>query len=364
MRKLLTLILALFAGPAFAAELAATPATLPAVLARAVAGDVVRLAPGAYGDVKIVRVIPAPGVVRVVGEPAAVLNSLVIRGAEGWTLDGLNVAFAPTAATREHQNVVFVDGARRIAFTRGRITAGVAVNGIPETETRLDATGNVLGWPLGRGLYVQLSSDVEVSDSEVWGVQRGLLTYKSNGVRFLRNHIHDVRRTFILGDANDLTIAGNYLYGSKPWRWGQTPIGDHGDFIALFTPAGMPSMARVSITGNVAEQRPGGTAILGFTLTGVRDLEIRGNVMSGSDHQGIVTTDVVGAVIADNVLTGRAGMILRDPTSKVEVSGNVAAFVEDRLKGSTGNSLASPRVLSGDVVLPGGGRLIQTAPRP
>lgn len=135
---------------------------------------------------------------------------------------------------------------------------------------------------------------------------------------------------------------------ASPWRWGQTPIGDHGDFIALFTPAGMPPMARVSITGNVAEQRPGGTAILGFTLTGVRDLEIRGNVMSGSDHQGIVTTDVVGATITDNVLTGRAGILLRDPTSGVTVSGNVAAFVEDRLKGSTGNVIGPQRKIISD----------------
>lgn len=365
MRALLILILALFAGPAFAAELAATPATLPAVLALAKGGDVVQLAPGAYGDVRVAKVVAAPGVVRLVADPTApaVFNSLLVRGAEGLRFEGVTVAFAPTMQTRESQNVVSVEGSKRITFTGGRITAGPAINGIDETATVADWSGNVKGWPWGRGFYTQLSQDIEISDSEVWSVQRGLLTYKSTGVRFLRNHVHDVRRTFILGDASDLTIAGNYLYGSRPWRWGQTPIGDHGDCIALY-PSSLGPMARVAITGNVCEQRPGGTAILGFTLASIRGLEVRGNVLRGTDHQGIVATDVIDATVADNVLTGRAGILLRSGSERVAVSGNVAAWYEDRLKGSTGNSLASARVLTADVVLPGGGRLIQTAPRP
>lgn len=318
----------------------ATPETLASIVLRAVDGDVIRLSPGSYGDVKITRVIPSPGVVRMVGDPAASLNSLVTRGAEGWTFDGLNVSFAPTPTTRESQNVVFIDASKRITFTRGRITAGVAVNGIPETETKLDITGNVLGWPLGRGFYAQLSEDVEISDSEVWGVQRGLLTYKSNGVRFLKNHVHDVRRTFILGDANDLTIAGNYLYGSKPWRWGQTPIGDHGDFIALFTPTGMPPMARVVIRDNVAEQRPGGTAILGFTMASINGLDVRGNVITGSDHQGFLATDVTGLTLYDNQFNGRAQILLRYGTVGARGANNLYAAYADYSKGTGDNQIA------------------------
>ena len=34
------------------------------------------------------------------------------RGAEGWTFEGLTVAFAPTPTTRESQNVVFIDASQ------------------------------------------------------------------------------------------------------------------------------------------------------------------------------------------------------------------------------------------------------------
>jgi hypothetical protein len=344
-------------------DLAATPATFLKILAAAVADDVIRLAPGAYGDARITRVIPAPGVVRIVSDPAspAVFNTLRVVGGEGLTFEGVSVAFAPTATTVESQNVVSFEAAKRTTFTGGKITAGMAINGVPETSTTYGAYGNIIGWPLGRGVFLAQSSDVEISDSEIWGVQRGLISYKSAGVRILRNHIHDLRRTFIAGDASDLTIAGNRLTGTKPWRWGETPIGDHGDFIALF-PSALGPMSNVVIADNVAEQTPGGAAILGFTLASIRTLEVRGNLMRGTDHQGIVATDVIGAVISDNLLMGRAGILLRTGTERVVSSGNMAAYYEDRLKGASGNTLAGPRKLVSEMALPGPIRVVIVSP--
>lgn len=337
-----------------------TPATFPAALKAATSGSVLELGPGDYGNLLVSgRTFAEP--LRIVAADRAnppTFNTVRVKASDGVRLEGITVAFKPTLTTTGSQNVVFVDGSRRVTFAGGKITSGPAINGIPETETKLDASGNVKGWPLGRGFYVQASTDIEISDSEVWGTQRGLLTYKSTSVRFLKNEVHDVRRTFILGDACDLTVEGNYLYGSKPWRWGQTPIGDHGDFIALFLPSGAPPMTNVRVIGNVGQQRPDGVPILGITLSGIRGLEVRGNVLTGTDHQGLLATDVHDASIADNVLTGNAGMILRTGTERIAVSGNVAAYVEDRLKGATGNMVTNPRRIVSDAPLPGSVRLI------
>lgn len=365
MLKFLLLSLALLASPAIAADLPATPTTLTAVLGKAQAGDAVMLAPGNYGDARLTKVVAVPGVVRLVSDVTApaVFNTLRTVGAEGLRFEGVSVELVPTLLTRESQNVLSIEGSKRIAFVGGRLTSGMAVNGIDENATIGDWSGNVKGRPLGRGAMVSLSKDVEISATEVWGVQRGLLTYKSENVNLTGNFIHDVRRTFILGDSNNLVISGNYLYGSRPWRWGQTPIGDHGDCIAIF-PSSLGPMTKVSITNNVCEQRAGGTAILGITLASIRQLEVKNNILRGTDHQGLVTTDVLDGVLTDNVLTGRAGILLRVGTERVAVSGNVAAYYEDRLKGLTGNVLSNPRVLALDTVLPGGVRLMQTAPKP
>ena len=315
-------------------EVTATPATFSTVLATAVADDVIRLAAGAYGDARITRVIPAPGVVRIISDPAspAVFNTLRVVGGEGLTFEGVSVSFAPTMTTSESQNVVSLEAAKRITLSGCKITAGMAINGVPETSTMYGAYGNIIGWPLGRGVFLALSSDVEISDSEIWGVQRGLISYKSSGVRILRNHIHDLRRTFIAGDASDLTIAGNRLTGTKPWRWGETPIGDHGDFIALF-PSALGPMSNVVIADNVAEQTPGGAAILGFTMAGINGLEVRGNYLAGTDHQGFVTTNVTGLKLYDNRFTGRAQILLRVGTVGARGANNLFTALTDYTSG-------------------------------
>lgn len=318
-----------------------TPATFPAALTAATSGSVLELGPGNYGVLSLYNRTFAERLTIKAADPAnpPVFGSAVVRGANGVNLEGLTFAFQPTMTTVEHQNVVFLDGVKNVTLRGCKVTSGMAVNGIPETSTTPDASGNVLGWPLGRGIYLQLAQNVEVLGCEVWGVQRGVLFYKSSGVTVAENYIHDVRRTFILGDACDLTIRGNRLWGSKPWRWGQTPIGDHGDFIALY-PSNLGPMSNVVIADNVCEQRPDGAAILGFTMASINGLDVRGNVITGSDHQGFMATAVTGLKLYDNRFTGRAQILLRLGTVGARGANNLYAGYADYSKGTGDNQIA------------------------
>jgi hypothetical protein len=318
-----------------------TSATFPAALTAATAGSVLELGPGAYGNLVIYnRTFPDRLTIKA-ADPASppVFNSGLLRSVDGVSLEGLSFAFQPTMTTPENQNVVAIEASKNITLTGCKVSAGMAINGVPETATVGDAFGTVTGWPLGRGVYVQLSSGVTIAGCEVWNVQRGIAFYKAVGLTIEGTYVHDVRRTFILGDACDLTIRGNRLWGSKPWRWGQTPIGDHGDFIALY-PSNLGPMSNVVIADNVCEQRPDGAAILGFTMASINGLDVRGNVISGSDHQGFVATAVTGLKLYDNRFTGRAQILLRLGTVGARGANNLYAGYADYSKGTGDNQIA------------------------
>ena len=337
-----------------------TPATFPAALTAATAGSVLELGPGNYGNLVIYnRTFPDRLTIKAADpEAPPYFNMVLIRGTVGVSLEGVAVAFQPTAMTRENQNIVFLDGCKQVTVSACQISSGMAVNGIPETATVADASGNVLGWPVGRAVYMQLCDGVEISDCTIWNVQRAIAFYKALNVSVLRNIIRNFRRTAILGDCSNLLIEGNELGPSKPWRWGQTPIGDHGDYIALFLPTGRPLMTNVRIVDNITFNVPE-VAILGVTLSGIDGFEVLTNLIEGCDHQGIVITAANG-IVSGNVLPGRGGILIRSPSSEIHVSDNLAAFVEDRLKGSTGNTITAPRKLVSDRRMAGGRRVIQT----
>jgi nitrous oxidase accessory protein NosD len=323
-------------SPRAATSSTVTPETFKGKLARAQSGDVIRLAPGSYGDMLIrSRTFATP--LRLIAADRAdppVFNTIAVRDSHGISMEGLTIHSSPTAATVENSPVLNLETCGRIVFANGKINGGLAVNGVPETAPSLDKTGNVVGWPTGR-IIVGKCEDVRIEDTEISSLGRGILLNEATGVVIRGNEIHHLRRTAILGVGRDVLIEKNHIHDFRPWRFGQTPVGDHADFIAFWAPKNLAPLRNIRVIGNTLDAGAG-TPVLGMWFTDYTDVEIRKNVLIGTDHQGIVTTNVRGALIADNILNGRALIILREGTSDAVVRDNVTNQVWDKTKGVKG----------------------------
>ncbi|MGZ6015335.1 MAG: right-handed parallel beta-helix repeat-containing protein [Phenylobacterium sp.] len=324
---------------------------LASALASAHAGDVISLSAGNYGDVSISGKTFASDVTITSSDPAhaAVLRSLDIENSAGIHLNDINVAYTPTASTMSFSSAVMINNSHAITVTGGVMVGGNAVNGVAQTATAQDATGNVIGLPAGRAITIQNSANVNVSGTDISHFDRGIVLADATTTTLDGNDIHDLRRTAILGTGNNLTIENNNLHDAHPWRFGDPADGgDHADFIALWTDAGQTTASsNIVVTGNIMAQGAG-APLLGMWLeggaAGFTNVTISGNAIEGGDHQGIQLFDVHGGTVTNNTLvqtsavTAAPAIILQPGTSNIAVSGNLTSAVIDTGMGATGNT--------------------------
>jgi hypothetical protein len=329
-----------FAHVAPAATIQATPASLPTALKAAADGDVILLDGGMYGDMTFSRTFTAGLVIRSAERAApAIFNQVAFKAAKGVTLDGVVIRYQPTATSTYMTPALSIDAAERITVRNSDISAGPAVNGVDETASALDASGNIKGWPAGRAVQIMGSSDIRLEANRLHHTDRGIVLSKGVRVAIVGNEVDSLRRSAIVGSADDLLIERNYLHGSKPWRWGQTPTGDHAEFMLLFPPSGA-RLKGVIIRGNVTANSTG-IDILGLNGGSVDGLVYEDNVITGTDHQGAVWTDAPGAIIRRNVLLGRAQLMIRAGTTGSQVTDNLAAGIYFSPSGLTVDQLAA-----------------------
>ena len=163
-----TLSLASACGAATPPSGAVRPADIDRVLASARCGQTIILAGGDYGDGKItgggctapITLVPASP-----DKPAS-FRTLSIGGA-GVVIKGVQVAYAPDARSASFSCAVSIDGARDVTLSGMKIIGGPAVTGVEQTAERGDNTGNVVGLPTGRGVCIQNSQGVSLTDSEM-----------------------------------------------------------------------------------------------------------------------------------------------------------------------------------------------------
>lgn len=341
---IITIGLSACSWKASAAEVSATCASLPAALKAASGGDTIRLAAGTCATVYLSGRTYDPPLRIVAADPASppVFPTLRFVGVRGLELVDLVVAFKPTPTTYGHQNLVALESKSSVVLTNVRISATPAVE--PALDGKNYAT--VPGWPLGRGLYVSGGSDVTLQGSEVFGVERGIVLDHAGQVMLAKNGIHDIRRTMIMGDGVDVAILENRLERANPWKYGETPIGDHANYISIQQANALPVRGKtVRIVGNVTSAGGNGLEVLGLVIADADWIEVRENVISGSDHQGIMPTRVGGGVIEDNILLVRGTIYLTDKTANLAVRRNRGAGFADKLKGATGSTFADNTVL-------------------
>lgn len=329
-----------------AATLKATPATLQAVLRVAGAGDTISLAPGEYGNVGVDhRKSPITFVSANPGVPA-VLRTLDIEGSTGVTFDNVVLNFTPDAKSVSWSCAASITDSQNISIVRSHISGGPAVAGVEMTAKATDNSGNVIGLPTGRGLCVTGSQDVTISDNEISKFHRGILLLRVSRVKIQKNNIHDMRTTAIVGaDLTDVTIQDNYLHDANPWRWGQTPVGDHADMLALWSNSNQTTPnARVSVIGNRFEQA-NGMDILGMWFEGSEkapftDAVISNNVFLLANLQGILLWHTHGARVDNNMMRRvgdnpkqSPGILLRAGVTGVTMSGNTLNMIDDQSDG-------------------------------
>jgi len=317
---------------------------LQAALASAKAGDTIKLAAGNYGNVSITSKNFSTDVTITSADPThpATFASLSVSSSSHLDFSGVNINFVPTSTTYDFSPAVHINLSSNITLQSATLVGGVAINGVAQTATALNSFGTVNGLPVGYGVDVTGSSNVTLSQLNISQFGHGVVLSDSTGVSILNSNIHNVRTSPIVGaDTGNLTISGNTLSASNPWQWGNTPYGDHADFIHLWTDTNLTAaLQNITITNNVIEQGTG-TAILGISLQdesgfGFANVNISDNALLNGNAQGIRLEHVATSTVEGNVLlqsSGAAndapGIVLADGSNHVTLSGNVTGFIAD-----------------------------------
>lgn len=325
---------------------------LKAALLSVKGGDTISLASGNYGDFTIRGKDFLTDVKFVSGDAGnpATFHSLTIADSSHLHFDNIDVNLVPTMTTFAHSSAVLITDSQNVTLSNGKILGGNAINGVAQDATALDSTGNVKGLPTGIGVNIQKSSGVTVDNMDISHLTRGVGMGRSDHVTVTNNEIYELRKTGIFGGAvSDVVVDGNHIHDSNPWKWGETPLGDHADFIAFWTDPQMQTgaSANISVTNNLMEQGDG-TAILGMWFqgqqaAGFENVAVEGNTILNGNFQGITLKWVSGGSIADNTLLQTDGtlktapsILLYDNAKNIKVSGNDAGSVHD-LSNSTSN---------------------------
>ena len=347
MRHVLIALFALTAAQACspaetnAAALNATPETLTSVVARAAPGDIVSLAPGDYGDGYLRgRSFPEP-VTLVSADSAkpARFRTLAIVSMTGLVLRDLKVELTPDAKTQGHTPALRIANSKQILVDEVRIKGSPAISGVSEDTDRNAPrnTANVIGRPTARGVSIENSSDITIENSEISEHLHGIVV-NGTDITIRRNQLHHMRKSFILGTAERLTIEDNHLHSPQPWNYGGN--GDHGDFIALWGRANQTSPARdIRIRHNLLEQGDGAPFIgmLIGSSPGFTGMEITDNVLLMTGAQGIALMNVTG-VVARNTLLRTGGGPKDAPSILLRANSNVT--VEDNVLTDTYRTIA------------------------
>ena len=243
----------------------------------------------------------------------------------------------PPPATNINEQAVRVIGSPGVLIEGLTITGQAATTGVKQTDP--GPAGLVIGLWAGEGLHVEGSPGAIIRGCVITKFHQGLTFSKMDGLTIEHCTIANVRTTPIAGvPGNDLHIIGNGLGASYPWRWGQTPAGDHGDRIHVWTQGG--DVSGLVISDNVMDEGDG-APILGVFIQPkdgrFNGVTIARNSLTASNGQGIVLKGVTG-VVADNVLTwnGRGDKVRAVPRydiyggSVLRLERNVGKVVFDR----------------------------------
>lgn len=281
-------------------------------------GGTIELLPGTYDDLTIQGLDPAT--------PLTVTSSDVSDPAriDGWVYVNESTNIRVTDLIVDPNSIAAFDGwhpafliADSAAITvddltiDGHIVAdGEGVD--PDTIQPGDPVHDAIdGYGYGTGLSVRFSTDVSVSDVEIFHVRAGMFLQNSERVTVARVHIHDVRGEGIdIEDQRDLVIEDSRFERFRPWRNTGSLDSDHADMIQYWGANGEWGFENVVIRNNVFLQTDGDwtQSVFGHLRTGdvsilsATGFEIHDNLIMNNHLLGISLGNVTGAEVHHNLL--------------------------------------------------------------
>ena len=278
---------------------ASTLGGLLTALSQATGGETIQLAPGDYGAITLNRFNFSVPVTIVGGS----FSSMVVTVSSGLNFEGTTVNFVPNAASTSDSQAIRVWNSDNIHFNNATLVGGVAVNGVEATATATDSTGNVLGYPVGKGINFATSTNSSITNSDISMFAKGVVLAGGHDLLIDGNNIHNLRTTPISGTVDsNLTISNNHTWDSNPWRFGAN---DHGDRIHIWTNG--VAITGLVIANNYLDQGAG-APMLGIYLDdnnaglGFINVVITGNTLIDGQGQGVLLEHTSGTV-SNNTLT-------------------------------------------------------------
>ena len=300
------MMLWLAAAAAYAETLRATPQDLMAQLGRAAPGDVVLLAPGSYGLLRLDAVYgDATRRVTLRSEnPAdpARFSELELQGAQGLVLENLVFKYAfPLGQNPSVHKASHINNARYITITKSFFDGDKARG----TGTAAD------GYGAGFGISIRFAQDIVIEGSVFRGFYRGLLVGHSQGLILRDSEFYDMRSDGVnFAAVTDVLIERNTFRDFR--RHADDPA--HADMIQFWTNGTDTPNRNITIRDNILNTRRGDYSQSIFMrnervdVQGAgyemyyRNITITGNVIINAHLHGITLGEADGVLIADNTL--------------------------------------------------------------
>lgn len=275
-----------------------------AAVKAAAPGDTILVASGVYPIVRLDRFVKAAPGVTIRAAPGAkpVLGGLEMEDSKGLTFIGFEIAMTDPKL----QYGVTVYGGDRLRFDK------VVVH----------QAGGSRGSSGGVGVFVRLSNDVAVSNSEFYNLSVGASFMDDTSVSMRGSHFHDLETDGIdVSGTTDPVIDGNTFVDFYP------TAGDHPDAIQFWATKTNPVGKNAVVTNNVIRRGNGGPMPMqGIFAENQANMKITGNALVCTLYNGISVSNVAGAIIEDNFVQGcrdiGTRIIARDGSSDVTVRNN------------------------------------------
>jgi nitrous oxidase accessory protein NosD len=292
-RAILTIIAAAaLAGPALGAErLVASADALGAAIGAARGGDVILIAPGRYGALRIEGRRFADAVTLRAADPGQPpeFSAIVIARTAHVVLDGMIVAYGASAAPSR-------EAAVHVAHAEQVVLRNLAISSAPNGVAGDDA----------QGVRILTSRGVTLTDCRIEETFRGVIAFENDDVA--------IRRTVILGSGSDgiaargadgMVIEDNYIGDFLP----VDAQALHPDGVQLWSKSAARANRNVVIRRNVIRRGDGAPAQGIFARTpeiATEGLLIEENIIDQSMGQGIFVQNAVGVTIRGNALSAVA----------------------------------------------------------
>lgn len=263
---------------------------LVAALKAASDGDTILLAAGSYGKVDISNIKFADGVSIASKDPTnqAVISTLNVTGSQG--LNFSNIEFSTEGSTK-------MGGLFSVVNSKDIEFKNVYVHGTLDGNPQNDVDG----------FRLLNSQNVKIIDSEFEQLRIAIGHRDSDGMVISGNHIHDIRMDGVRGSgSSNVNISNNYF------RDFYRVDGDHADAIQYYTGSTTTPAHDITISNNIIE-RGDGLAMQGVFLRdengglSYQGVTITGNIMVGTNYNGIAVLGGQDVKIAGNTVLSEAG---------------------------------------------------------